>query len=239
MASTRSTPAKPLSQRQIRSARRRTANRFEQVEIDKWRATLPPPPGPIQLKLPALPRRSGDVLPFFRRVYGAGPLNLLALLASFAITGYAVQKASLGPLPERMGVWFIACFIGHDLVLFPLYALADRSLTGLTSRLPRRRVRTTSVIEHAAAVNAVRVPAYLSLLLLLVFQGPIRHQGDIFYFNASAHHEVNYFARWLVTVGVLFLGSAVFYALRSRARRELDAGDGVHASGPLLSGAAL
>ena len=226
----RATARRP-SRHAVRAARRQVEVRFEQAAIDRWRATLPQTPRTITLTMPTLPRRPAELLPFFRRIYGDGPLQLLALIGCFALTGYAVDKARLGPLPERTAIWFLACFLVHDLVLFPLYALADRSLDELTSRLPRRRPRATSVVEHAAAVNAVRIPAALSLLLLLIFQGPIRHQGDAFFYNASHHHEVNYFARWLVTVGVLFLGSAVFYAARSGARRRIDSGSGVHATG--------
>jgi len=31
---------------------------------------------------------------------------------------------------QSIAVWFLAAIIAHDLVLFPLYALADRSFTG-------------------------------------------------------------------------------------------------------------
>jgi len=61
------------------------------------------------------------------RWYGANPLHLLALLACFGLAGYAA--AQLVPSrPVAVAVWFIGAVIGHDLVLMPLYSIADRSV---------------------------------------------------------------------------------------------------------------
>ena len=60
--------------------------------------------------------------------YGAGPLNLLAMVACFALAGYAAAEL----LPNNaigIPVWFIGAVLGHDLLLMPLYTLADRSAT--------------------------------------------------------------------------------------------------------------
>ena len=62
----------------------------------------------------------------FLRWYGASPLHLLTLLACFALAGYAAAEL----LPSNfvgIAVWFIGAVIGHDLLLMPLYTLADRS----------------------------------------------------------------------------------------------------------------
>ena len=73
------------------------------------------------------------------RAYGANPLHLLALLASFAVAGYAVAHLVHESTFVRILLWFLAAVIGHDLILFPLYALADRSLrAALRALWPRR-----------------------------------------------------------------------------------------------------
>ena len=74
-----------------------------------------------------------------RRLYGAGPGHLLALLGCFAVSGYAATRL-LDELPVllRIGVWFLGAALAWDLVLGPLLALADR---GLRAALLRGRVR--------------------------------------------------------------------------------------------------
>ncbi|MCW2725017.1 MAG: hypothetical protein JWN35_1938 [Frankiales bacterium] len=143
----------------------------------------------------------------WRDRYGAGPLHLLSLLACFALAGYAFLQASHGPLPLRMAVWFVGALIAHDLVLFPLYALADRSLTALR---PRRTVR------DPGAVNYLRVPALLSGLLLLMFFPLILRRSEGPYGAASGLDQAPYLGRWLLLTGLAFGISAVLYAVRAR-----------------------
>ncbi|GAC1444364.1 MAG: hypothetical protein NVS3B26_16190 [Mycobacteriales bacterium] len=145
-----------------------------------------------------------------RRSYGAHPLHLLSLLACFAIAGWAVLQASHGPLPLRMAIWFLGALIGHDLVLFPLYALADR---GLSTAVPRRRGK---LLTAAGTVNYLRVPALLSGLLLLLFFPLILRQSEGPYAAASGLNQSPYLSRWLLLTGAAFGLSAVLYALRRR-----------------------
>jgi hypothetical protein len=148
-----------------------------------------------------------------RRAYGAHPLHLLSLLGCFALAGYAVLQASHGPLPVRMGIWFFGALVAHDLVLFPLYALADRSLGAL---LPRRRGRRLAL---AGSINYVRVPALLSGLLLLMFFPLILRRSEDAYGRASGLDASPYLGRWLLITGIAFAVSAVVFALRAgRAR---------------------
>ncbi|HZE01501.1 MAG TPA: hypothetical protein VE155_07025, partial [Pseudonocardiaceae bacterium] len=56
------------------------------------------------------------------RAYGAHLLHLLALVACFALTGYVGTRLVSDPGVVRIGIWLAAAVIGHDLVLFPLYA---------------------------------------------------------------------------------------------------------------------
>ena len=148
----------------------------------------------------------------FRRAYGGSPLELLALLGCFALAGYAALQVSRGPLPVRTAVWFVGAVLAHDLVLFPLYALADRSLLALTHRGGRGRAAGN-------AVNYVRLPALLSGLLLLVFAPVILRRSEVAYRAASGLDQSPYLSRWLAMTAALFLGSAVLYAVRRGTRR--------------------
>lgn len=147
----------------------------------------------------------------FRRAYGAHPLHLLSLLTCFALAGYAALGAAGGPLPLRMAAWFLGALVAHDLVLFPLYALADRSLS---AALPNRR-RTP---RTPGVVNYVRVPALLSGLLLLLFFPLILRRSEGPYGAASGLNQSPYLGRWLLLTGVAFGLSALLFALRLRRR---------------------
>ena len=152
---------------------------------------------------------------WWRDRYGASPLHLLTLLASFALAGYAALQELRGPVPVRVAGWFLGAVIAHDLVLFPLYALADRSLTGL-----RRR---PAAAARSGAVNYLRVPVLLSGLLLLLFFPLILRKSEGAYGRASGLDESVYLSHWLLITGVLFGGSAVTYAIRvatGKARSE-------------------
>src|SRR5215472_3250438 len=93
------------------------------------------------------------------RWYGANPLHLLALLGCFALAGYAAARL-VPSRPLGIAAWFLGAVVGHDLLLVPLYTLADRS--------------AAAVVRHRAArlpalpwINYLRVPAALSGLLSL------------------------------------------------------------------------
>lgn len=144
----------------------------------------------------------------WRESYGAGPLHLLSLLACFALAGWAGLQASHGPLPLRMGVWFVGALVAHDLVLFPLYALLDRVL-----------VRTRRPAGPSGAVNWVRVPALLSGALLLVSLPLVTRHSEGAYGRASGLTEAPYLGRWLLLTAVLFGGSAALFVLRAVVRQ--------------------
>jgi hypothetical protein len=144
-----------------------------------------------------------------RHWYGANPLHLLAMLACFGLAGYAAAR--LVPYrPLGVAVWFIGAAIGHDLLLVPLYSLADRSVVAaLRHRAPP--------LPAVPAINYVRVPAALSGLLLIVwFPLIFRLPGG---YHASTGLSADpYLWHWLAVTGALFLLSAVAFALRLRGR---------------------
>ncbi|GAA5054569.1 hypothetical protein [Nocardia callitridis] len=153
-----------------------------------------------------------------RRFYGRHPLHLLALLAGFALVGYVVYSIEPRTLWntdvwwQSILVWFFGAIIAHDLLLFPLYALADRSLSaGLAAMTARRRVRRPKI----APLNYLRVPMLGSGLLLLLFFPGIIEQGRATYLAATGQTQQPFLGRWLLVTAVLFGVSAVTYAVRS------------------------
>ena len=118
--------------------------------------------------------------------------------------------------------------VGHDLLLFPLYSLADLSVRRL---LPRRATGTsdrlaghdgaglrpvsggTAPPQGPPVINYVRVPAAFSLLLLLVWFPLILGLSSAAYHRASDLNTSPYLWRWLAVTGTMFTISAVSYAL--------------------------
>lgn len=144
-----------------------------------------------------------------RRLYGAGPLHVLSLLGCFAIAGYAATRvlAEGGPWLAML-TWFVGAAIAHDLVLYPLYAIADVTAH---ARVFRRHRRPPSV-RGVPWINYLRVPVGLSALLLLVWFPLILGGREDAFFGATGHSTDVYLGRWSAITGVLFLGSAVCYA---------------------------
>ena len=156
----------------------------------------------------------------FNTWYGSNPLHLLGSIAALALAGYVVNV--LGPQAlwnprvwwQSIAVWFLAAVIAHDLILFPLYALADRSVT---SALAAVRDRGDGPSPHAArvsALNYVRVPTLATGLSLLLFFPGIIQQGQSSYVAATGQNQQPFFGRWLLLVGALYGLSALAYAAR-------------------------
>jgi hypothetical protein len=157
-----------------------------------------------------------------KKRYGASPLHLISLLASFAVAGAAVVGWFQRPRDVASVLeWFGAAIVLHDLVLTPLYSLVDRITIGW---LHRRVTR-----DQPAAARAVgpapylRVPAIVSGLLLAVFFPVIFGLGARTELVASGIPERAYLARWLLLTGSVFALSGVAYAValaRARAHRD-------------------
>jgi hypothetical protein len=163
-----------------------------------------------------------------RHWYGANPLHLLAMLAAFALAGYAVRAVIAAGQFRGFAIWFAVAIVGHDLLLFPLYSLADRSVQRLlpwTARRKRGRPGLSAQVPGPPLINYVRIPVAFSLLILLAFFPLILGLSEPQYHRASGLTTQPYLWRWLAVTGVLFAGSAVLYALRcrrasSRARKQ-------------------
>jgi hypothetical protein len=147
----------------------------------------------------------------FREDYGAGPLHLLAVLASFAIAAYAFSRV-LDELsdPARFAIWFGGAILAHDLVLVPLYSLLGLIAYGSLARpRPSDRLRL-------AALNHLRVPALLSGLLLLVWFPLVLGVANAGFERTTGLSTEVYLERWLLLSAALFAGSALLFAARAR-----------------------
>ncbi|MFB9474632.1 hypothetical protein ACFFR3_34485 [Nonomuraea salmonea] len=143
----------------------------------------------------------------WRRVYGASPWHLVGLAACFAVAGYALTRVVGAGILMGFAVWFVGAIILHDLVMWPLYTAADGALRG------RRR---------RPWLNHVRVPAALSLLLLLVWFPLILGGAEANYRTAAGLSTAPYLLRWAIVTLVLFAGSGLLYAMRRRAAGRPD-----------------
>jgi hypothetical protein len=145
----------------------------------------------------------------FRKRYGAGPFHLVAVFASFAVAAYALGRAlGLTSNPDRILIWMGGSIVGHDLLLFPFYALLGALAAGVLLPGGRRdRLRV-------AALNHVRVPALLSGLMLLVWYPLVAGPADRGFMRLTGLSKDVYLGRWLLLTAALFAASAVVFALR-------------------------
>ena len=147
---------------------------------------------------------------WFKRWYGANPLHLLTLIGSFALAWYA-GAGLLHAKPVGVAVWFAGAVVGHDLILMPLYALADKSVMTVFRHRPPK-------LPTVPWINYLRVPVVLSGMLLLIwfpliFRIPSRFPR---YTDLSLDP---YLGHWLTVTGALFLLSAIALAVRLRPGR--------------------
>lgn len=137
--------------------------------------------------------------------YGAPAWHLIALIACYAVALYVFTRVISAGIVLGFVVWFVGAVILHDLVILPLYSLAD---TRLQRELRRR-----------PPVNYVRVPAALSGLLLLIWFPLILRSSEYYYRAATGLSTEPYLLRWLLITCALFAGSAIVHAIRRRSRR--------------------
>ncbi|GLF98480.1 hypothetical protein [Streptomyces yaizuensis] len=160
----------------------------------------------------------------FRDRYGASPLHLLLVLASFALTLYAGVRLLRG---DTVGVlvWFVGAALIHDLLLLPAYSVTDRAARRLCRPRPGRPVPKhrgsgapppdTAPVRHGLSVNHLRVPAFLSGLLLLVWWPLILRRVPHYTAVTGLPADV-FLGRWLLITAGLFAVSALCLLLRMR-----------------------
>jgi hypothetical protein len=164
------------------------------------------------------------------RLYGERLFHLIVVLAAVALGAYAISVLGLRNLfnPsvwwQSIAVWFVVAVIGHDLILFPLYALGDRLLR------PSRGARNDGdggshrPCQRISLTNYLRMPTLAAGLLLLIFLPGIIEQGAPTYQAATGQTQAPYLSRWLLLTAAFYLASALCYAVRTllRQRRSDD-----------------
>ncbi|MEV7612138.1 hypothetical protein [Streptomyces sp. NPDC089799] len=143
----------------------------------------------------------------FRRRYGAPPLHLLLVLASFALACYAGLRLLKG---DALGVamWFVGAALLHDLVLLPLYAVTDLVVQRVLGHQPGE-----GGSRPRFGVNHVRVPAFVSGVLLLVYWPLILRRVGHYTIYTGLPADV-FLGRWLLITACLFAASAAVLAAR-------------------------
>ncbi|MGI5186411.1 hypothetical protein ACQEVZ_60275 [Dactylosporangium sp. CA-152071] len=145
------------------------------------------------------------------RWYGANPLHLLALICAFAVAGYAAVRL-FAQQPIGVAVWLVGAAVAHDLILFPLYAIADRSARAVL----HRRATDVSTVPW---INYLRVPTVLSGLLLIAWFPLIFRLAPGFEAATGLSQDV-YLGRWLAITAILYGGAALASALSLRRTRR-------------------
>lgn len=152
-----------------------------------------------------------------RALYGAGAPHALTMMSCFALAAYATSvlgfSALWGPDAwwESILVWFVGAVILHDLVLFPLYALVDRSIRDGLQVVQRHRSHPA---PRVSPLNYVRLPVLAVGLLFLLFFPGILEQGASSYLDATGQTQEPFLRRWLLLAAVIFGASAIGYAAR-------------------------
>jgi hypothetical protein len=136
------------------------------------------------------------------------------MLAGFAVAAYVVTRILGQSGWKGIFLWFVVCLVGHDLIGWPVYALADRTLTRFQARDQTRRPRVVPWINH------VRAPTVVSAVLLGMFSPLIFRLENARYEGITGFSENVYLTNWLVVTGILFAGSAAIYVLRLGLARK-------------------
>jgi hypothetical protein len=149
----------------------------------------------------------------FTALYGAHPLHLLTMVLGYIVATFTPAALwNPGTWWQSIAVWFAAAVVGHDLLLFPLYALADRIISTRTSSRHRH--------PKVLARNYIRVPALGAGLTLLIFLPGIIEQGGATYQSATGQTQQPFLGRWLLLTAAMFATSALVYAARRVAARR-------------------
>ena len=155
----------------------------------------------------------------FSALYGSSPVHLLLGLAALVVSAWAVVEAFGRASPLSLTKWFVGSILAHDLVLLPLYSLALLGLLRVVVGGRGARGGSAPSRERLLVINHLRVPAALSLLMLLLFFPFILGLAEGGYQGVSGLSTDPYLPRWLLLSGGLFLISGLILAVRlARAR---------------------
>jgi hypothetical protein len=160
------------------------------------------------------------VIRHFKKIYGGGPLHLLAhltLVLIAAIVLWQMFGAKYAPQPWNLVLWLAAGLVLHDFVFLPIYSVANRAI-----QVPLMRHGPARV----PPLNYLRVPFVLSAVLMITFFPRILDRQPQNFENALGHPPPDYFIRWVWVTVALFAISAVLYGVawvRTRSRSSAAA----------------
>lgn len=137
-----------------------------------------------------------------------GAVRLIAHFAVIAIAAFAISRTFEVASTDNLNfiIWLVAGAILHDVVLLPLYSLADFVSRLAMSDHPLRRIR---------AANHVRFPAAISLVVFLVYSPTILNRNPGTFERLSGRPQAtDPLEAWLwITLG-LFAVSGAALAIR-------------------------
>ena len=158
------------------------------------------------------PRHDAGRSQKFRYEYGAGPLHLIAVIASLALALYAILRIFEIPSTGGILLWMGAAIVAHDFIALPIYSLFLRvAEEGADAAMPTRR-------RALLTLNHIRIPAAFSALLLLISFPLILSLDEPRYKLTTGLDLDRYIGNWLLITGVLFAVSGLALALKLRSR---------------------
>jgi hypothetical protein len=141
--------------------------------------------------------------------------RILGHVVVLTVAAYAVSRVLTVTSTDGLNflIWLVAGAILHDVVLLPLYTIADLVARAAMGDHPRLRVR---------AVNHVRLPAGVSGVLLLVYFPSILGRTDGTFESVSGRPPAtDPLEAWLwLTLAAFALSAAVYAARVVRAREH-------------------
>jgi hypothetical protein len=145
---------------------------------------------------------------WFRRHYGARPLNLLGLLICFAVAAYAATRVLHEAGWAGVFLWFVFCVVAHDLIGWPIYAWVDRRMQSAQSEHAARRRLFVPWINH------IRAPTVVSGVLFAISFPLVFRLSGTYYQATTGFTEDVYLFNWAGVSALAFATSGVLYAGR-------------------------
>lgn len=145
----------------------------------------------------------------WKKVYGASPLHLLGQIIAFVIAVYAYLQIIDVTSTDNLSllIWFVAGALLHDMIFVPIYLILD-----LIARLGIQ----DHALRNVRLINHIRFPLAISGIMFFVLFPLIIGKSKPNYERLSGDAYPDYLGRWLLIVAVLFVVSAISYAVRLR-----------------------
>ena len=143
---------------------------------------------------------------WFKKLYGSNPLHLLVSIACLVVAVYAADLLVKGGDVKGIIIWVAGAVIGHDLILFPLYAIADRSVRGAGIRRP-------AAVSGVSWINYLRFPVVISAILFMMWW-PLMFNVPTEYTEKTDLPSSVYLGHWLLVTAALFILSALAFAVK-------------------------